>query len=265
MKHLCLTLVAAATLCQPLSAQNKVRYVSTNAPSLPVEQIAEGTAQISRILFAGYNSICLPTTLDAEQLQTAAPGAQVERLAAIRQEGSVLCMYFLDCTDEGIEAGQPYLIYSPKLQTMRVSTANANGVSTRLQPVTLTDNDGNRIRFGSSWQSVSGNGRYGIPAQQDTDILQSILVSTTAEKTFLPTRCGFDWEAQSPTATTLEIRHVASLAGIETSISELRASDATVDVYDLSGRHAAQGRFSSLNQQLAPGIYVVNGVKVAIK
>ncbi len=263
MKQL-ITLALAATLS--LSTQAEKRFISANTMNLDVAAVESTTpVQLSRVLFAGYNSICLPTTLDAEQLQTAAPGAQVERLAAIRQEGSVLCLYFLDCTDEGIEAGQPYLIYSPKVQYMRVSTENANGVSSRLQPVTMTDNDGNRIRFASSWQAVDGDGRYGIPAQQDTDILQSILVRTTPDKTFLPTRCGFVWEAQSPTATTLEIRHVASLLGIETSINELRAADATVDVYDLAGRHAAKGRFSTLSTQLTPGVYVVNGVKVAIK
>lgn len=263
MKHLYI-LALAATLS--LGANAQTRYLSTSNRTLDVNTIEGQTpAVLSRILFAGYNSICLPLTLTADQLQAAAPGVQVERMAAIRQEGSTLNLYFVDCTDEGIEAGVPYLIYSPKTQNLRTRTREAVATSSRLQPVTINDGNGNRITFSSSWESVNGGTRYGIPAKQDTEILQSILVHTEPGQTFLPTRCGFTWEQQSATATNLEVKHVMNLDAIETSINELRAADATVDVYDLAGRHAGKGRISTLGSQLTPGIYVVGGNKIAIK
>lgn len=263
MKQLFTIIIAAAL---SMSAQAQARYLSTSGQKLDVSIVEKSApVQLSRILLAGYNSICLPMTLNAQQLQAAAPDVQVERLVAIRQEGTTLNLYFIDCTDEGIEAGQPYLIFSPKAQYLRARTNEAVAVSTRLQPVTFSDGEGNRVTFSSAWDAMVGDGRYGIPAQQDTDILQSILVRTTADKTFLPTRCGFTWEAQSATATKLEIKHVTSLDGIETRINDLRAANATVEVYDLAGRHAATAPFSALRSKLAPGVYVINGVKVAIK
>ena len=117
MKKLMFTLMAAAMTLVPAIAQNRVKYLSTTTETLNVSelQVADQTVQISRYLFAGYNTICLPMTLSAEQLQAAAKDVRVERLAAIKQEGSTLNLYFVDCTDEGIQAGLPYLIYSPKI------------------------------------------------------------------------------------------------------------------------------------------------------
>ncbi|MBQ7442905.1 MAG: T9SS type A sorting domain-containing protein [Bacteroidaceae bacterium] len=265
MKHLS-TLAIAMVMALGANAQN-TRFLTTNTNALDVAAIeAQTPTTLTRILFAGYNSICLPMTLDAEQLQAAAPGVQVERMAAIRQEGATLTLCFVDCTAEGIEAGVPYLIYSPKTQYMRAQTRNAVATSTTLRPVTLSDANGNRVTFSSAWEAVSGGNRYGIPAQQDTDELQSILIFTEPEKTFLPTRCGFTWEKQAPTATTLEVRHALSLDATVTAIDDLRATDAKVDVYDVSGALIrSQVSVNEAYATLPRGIYVIGGQKVAIK
>lgn len=260
--------MAAALTVGSAMAQNRVKNVFTFASRLNVAelQVPEQTVQIHRTLLAGYNTLCLPMSLTAEQLQAAAEDVQVERLAAVRQEGSTVCLYFLDCTAEGTEAGQPYLIYSPKLQNLRASTANARLVNADIQPVTMADGQGNRVTFTSSWQSIQGDGRFGIPAKQDAEILQSVLVKTEADKTFLPTRCGFIWEDQAPTATTLEIRHITSLDAIATSIETLKAKNASVDVYDVKGQLVRRAvRVNSAMESLPAGIYVIGGQKVAIK
>ena len=267
MKHFTLALVAVAAFCSQAFAQNRVKNLYTSGTTLNVSLLndEEQPIQINRTLFAGYNSICLPMSLTAEQLQAAAKGVQVERLISIGQEGSTLNLYFLDCTNEGIEAGVPYLIYSPTLQILRAKSTDATTISTHLKSVTKTDAEGNQITFGSSWESVQVAGRYGIPAMQETDELQSILICTTGDKTFLPTRCGFTWDRQSATAQALEIKHITELAGEETCIKELQTKDAVVDIYNAQGAMVqSKANINKAMKTLPRGIYVINGLKVAV-
>ncbi len=222
--------------------------------------------QVNRYLFAGYNSICLPMSLTAEQLNAAAPDVKLERLAALRQEGNVVNLYFTDCTADGIEAGVPYLIFSPKNQNLRAKSSEATKISTQLQPITLSDGQGNRVTFGSSWKAVKSVGRYGIPAKQDVEILESVLHRTDGEQTFLPTRCGFDWEAQGTGAMELQIKHIRSLAEIATGIEALKASNAIADIYDVNGVLVRkQTNLNQALQTLPRGIYVIEGEKVVVK
>lgn len=268
MKKITLALMTAAALCVPALAQQKAKNIYTSGSVLNLDALeTPGQATtLHRTLLAGYNSICLPMTLNAEQLQQAAPGVQIERLAKIQQEGNTLSLVFLDCTAEGIQAGVPYLIYSPKLQVLKATSTQAVGVSTRLHDVTKTDNAGNRVTFGSSWESLRVEGRYGIPAQQDAYPLQSVLVRTDADKTFLPTRCGFTWDRQAASATGIAIRHVTSLDGTATSIERLQAQNAVEDVYDTQGHVVLkQANINSALQSLPRGVYVIRGQKVAVK
>ena len=260
--------MAAATICTSAFAQPRPKYVYTSTSTLNVEAL-QNQAQpvvLNRTLFAGYNTICLPMSLSAEQLKAAAKDVQVERLETIRQEGSTLNMYFLDCTNEGIEAGVPYLIFSPTFQTLHANTADASGISTDLKSISKSDGQGNTVTFGSSWETIKVEGRYGIPAQQDTYILESILIRTEGDKAFLPTRCGFTWDQQTSDASELEIKHVTSLEDIETSIDKLQATGATVDVYNAQGALVLQQTtVSAAKQSLPQGIYVIKGQKFAVK
>lgn len=267
MKHFTLALVAFTALCTTSFAQIKtLKTVYAHNSVLNVELLSERPTQLNRILFAGYNTLCLPMTLTADQLQKAGRDVQVERLAAIRQEGNVVNLYFIDCTSEGIQAGVPYLIYSPTTQYLRARTTESQIVSNQLQSVTMADKQGNRVTFGSSWKELAGDGRYGIPAKQDTELLQSVLVRTQSDQRFLPTRCGFVWEQQSTTATELKIKHVTSLNDVQTDIQTLQAQDAVVDVYDVAGTLVRkQVRMSNALVGLPRGIYVIGGEKVLAK
>ena len=268
MKHFTLFLMAFATVCTSAFAQPRPKNVYTSSTTLNVEAL-QNQAQptvLNRTLFAGYNTICLPVSLNAAQLQAAAKDVQVERLANIRQEGSTLNMYFLDCTSEGIEAGVPYLIFSPTVQTLRANTSDASGFSTEIKSVSKSDGQGNTVTFSSSWETLKVEGRYGIPAQQDTYILESVLIRTEGDKAFLPTRCGFTWNEQTNDAEALEIKHVTSLEDIETSIEKLQATGATVDVYNAQGTLVlSQTNINAAKKNLPQGIYVVKGQKFAVK
>ena len=257
MKHLILSLVAVATLCTaPAMAQQKVRNLSTSTSKLNVEllQNTDQTVQVSRYFFAGYNTLCLPMSLSAEQLQKAAPGLTVERLAAIQQQGSELCLLFVDCTADGIEAGVPYLVNSPKNQTMFVRNTEAMSISGEARTIRLSDNAGNQVAFSSSWESMAREGRYGIPAQQNVTPLESVLIRTEADKTFLPTRCGFAWEEQSESAQNLVIKHVS--ASEVTAISSVTAEQESANAYDLQGRKVTSAH---------KGLIIENGKKRATR
>jgi hypothetical protein len=260
MKHFTIALMAAAALvCTQAAAQKQVKNVYASSNKLNIEQLqnAEQPVQLNRYLFAGYNTLCLPMTLSSEQLAGAAADVRIERLAAIQQEGTALNLYFVECTDEGVQAGVPYLIYSPKAQYLRVKTAEALTFDPAIKAVRMSDDNGNQITFGSSWESIQKDGRYGIPAQQSVTPLESILERTDGEKTFLPTRCGFTWDTQAPTATELKIQHAPSLADI-TAIKRIDAVDkAAGQVFDLSGR--------KVKNQNKKGIYVVDGEKVIVQ
>ena len=259
--------MAAVSVCTSVFAQPSAKNIYTST-TLNVEALQNQTQPVvlNRTLFAGYNTICLPMSLSAEQLQAAAKDVQIERLEAIRQEGNTLCMYFLDCTNEGIKAGVPYLIFSPTFQTLHANTTEASGISSELQSITKTDGAGNTVTFGSSWETLRVEGRYGIPAQQDTYILESILIRTDGDKAFLPTRCGFTWDQQTSDASELEIKHVTSLEDIETSIEKLQQTNATVDVYNAQGTLVmSQTTVGAAKKSLPQGIYVVKGQKFAVK
>ena len=268
MKHFTLLLMAAATICTSTFAQSRAKYIYTSTTTLNLEvlQNSEQPVVLNRTLFAGYNTICLPVSMTAEQLAEAAGDVRLERMVGIRQEGSDLNLYFMDCTEEGLQAGTPYLIYSPKAQSLRVTNKQAMNVSAELNSVWMNDQEGNLVIFGSSWESMQKGGRYGIPAKQETTPLQSILIRTEADKTFLPTRCGFSWEQQSATAKDLKIKHISDLSemGIPTAnIKTIAAKGGKIDVYDLKGNLVKkQVRAADALKNLPRGVYVVDGEKV---
>lgn len=269
MKHFVLLLVALTVMgSQSAVGQNQVKKLSTEATKLDVSKIANGgqTVRLSRYLYAGYNTLCLPMSINAEQLAQAVPGIKVEKLAAIGQEGSKLCLYFKECTAEGIEAGMPYLIFSPTTKYMNVENDNATRISTDANIVRMADGMGNQLTFSGSWEARAVDGLYGIPAQQNVEVLESVLIRTTADQRFLPTRCGFNWESQSATARTLEVKHVRDLAEVS-GLQTLTADDAAiVDVYDLSGIVLLkQVKLAEAKTLLPAGVYIIGGEKVTFK
>ena len=255
MKQFVLTLAIATAVCSTALAQNKVKNVYASSTKLNVEMLQSNdsndqTVQLNRYLFAGYNTLCVPMTVTAEQLGD----VKAERLAGIQQEGNVLNLYFVDCTNEGLQAGVPYLVYSPKSQYLRLKNSEAMNVNTELKAIRMSDNEGNTVTFSSNWETVKKDGLYGIPAQQKVTPLESVLIRTQADKAFLPTRCGFSWDMQNASAQELCIKHVSEAEA--TAIKNINLKSTSDKVYDLSGR--------KLNKT-DRGIYVQEGKKMIRK
>lgn len=248
MKKLLLALTMVTAMSTSAFAQGQVKNVYASTQKLNVEQLqnTEKATQLNRYLFAGYNTLCVPMSLTAEQLGD----VKVERFAGIRQEGNVLNLYFVECTSEGIQAGVPYLVYSPKAQYLRMKNSEALRVNSELKAVRMNDGKGNTVTFSSNWETVKKDGLYGIPAQQNVTPLESVLIRTQADKAFLPTRCGFSWDEQASSASELCIVH-ATQAEL-TAIKNVSVQNTSGNAYDLSGRKVAT----------AKGLRIQDGKKV---
>lgn len=253
MKQILLVMMVLCSLTA--SAQSRVKNMYADSQSLNVAQLenTDQTVRLHRYLFAGYNTLCLPMSLNSQQLSQAARDLRVERFAGIRQQGSTLCLYFVDCTGEGIEAGVPYLIFSPTRQYLRVNNTDAERIDSNLKTLRVNDGQGNQVAFSSNWTVLQKDDHYGIPAKQNVEILESVLVRTTEELSILPTRCSFSWEQQAPSAEKLEIIHT-NLADVTAIDQQLKAKSINDEkIYDLNGRHV---------NAPAKGIYIKGGKKI---
>ena len=251
MKQFVLVMMMATAVCTTALAQNKVKNVYASSEKLNIEQNSDQTVQLNRYFIAGYNTLCLPMSVSAEQLGD----VKVERFAGIQQEGDVLNLYFVECTNDGIQAGVPYLVYSPKSQYLRIKNTDAMMIDNQLTAIHMNDGKGNMVTFGSSWEVSDKEGRYGIPAQQKVTPLEAVLIKTTAEQKFLPTRCGFTWDMQNATAKELRIVHLAEseVTAIKNVTMMKNADD---NIYDLNGRKVSQN---------SKGLLIQNGKKTVVK
>ena len=258
MKQLVLFVILAMSLSTTTFAQKRVKNIYASSSKLDIElmQNSDQTVQLNRYFFAGYNTLCLPFSLTADQVALVAKDLRIERLAGIQQEGSTLNLYFVDCTDEGIQAGVPYLVFSPTSQYLKVKNTDVLHFDPELKAIYMTDDKGNVVTFGSSWESIEKVGRYGIPAKQDVTPLESVLVRTEADKEFLPTRCGFTWVQQAASANDLKIQHAASKGEVTAILGINQDKSTGSDSYDL------QGHKTSTNTK---GIRIQNGKKTIIK
>lgn len=254
--HILAIVALALAAITPAQAQTtKELKLYTMGNTLAVEKITSQTSAvaISRYLFAGYNSICLPFDMTVEEVKAAAgDDVQLERMARV-DNGE---LYFLDCTSEGIQAGKPYLIYVPTTKSVYFRTSNLSNLQQAPIPVTMGG-----VTMSGEWNKTTDEHLMGIPALQETDLLQAILIRTGGEKNFYPTRCSFATDA----AEVPVIKHVTSLED-QTSIQQLIDQDARVNVYLPNGTLVQRNiRMSKAMSTLPSGMYVTNGQKFIVK
>ncbi len=246
---LALLMGASATV----SAQKTV-YLST-VSKMDFNKVTELTSSVylNRQFFAGYNTICLPFSVSADELQTlVGDGVMLEKLAKVQGNN----LLFVDVTSEGIEAGMPYLIYCPT--TKNVKFQSNDRLTT--DPKTLTVSG---VSMSGRFEVTQEVGLFGIPAKQDVEILESVLIRTEGDKNFLPTRCGISYPSCTETPV---IQHVTNLAADATPISQLMANNAKVTIYTVGGQMVQKNvRINDAKSALTPGVYVVNGQKMIIK
>lgn len=276
MNHSIFNLCAAVALTVSFSSTTiaqttKPIYLNTYAKEmvLPTSMEQVSHVSLSRYLFSGYNTVCIPFTLTAQEVVNAFGEVKIERLVSCSQTGNTLNLDFAECTDQGIQAGQAYLIYAPKAVWAMVKLTDTALFNAEIYPTTVSDQQGNKVSFQGIYKKSTGEGLYGIPVNMDADgMVEANLISTDASKKFLPTRCSFNWITKSGNATDIAIRHISSagVKGTVTSINELLSEDSVVDIYSTSGQLVlSKIKVSVACQQLKKGIYVVNGEKFIVK
>lgn len=90
----------------------------------------------------GYNTICLPFDVSADKLkETFGNGDDdviLKRLASSTYENEVLTLHLEDATNDGIEAGKPYLIYVKATKSLNPGFDGVNWMSFSGDEPTLT-------------------------------------------------------------------------------------------------------------------------------
>lgn len=249
--------LAALIVAAGFSAVASAQSVTLSTYSkIDFSKVKETTTNVrmSRLFFAGYNTICLPFNVSADEVKNlVGEGVMIEKFAKVDGKN----LMFVDVTDKGIEAGMPYLIYSPTKKSVIFSTTDKILAQEPI-PVTI-----NGVTMSGCYAPTTEENLYGIPAQQDEDILQAILVRTAGDKTFYPTRCGFVTPVNMDAPV---IMHVTSTDADATAINKLQAKNAKVDVYNMNGTLVKKniGMKDAMNT-LSHGIYVVNGIKFMVK
>lgn len=253
MKKINRTLAAIALMAVVSSASAQTTTFSTTS-KIDFSRVTEKTQTIrmSRQFYAGYNTICLPFSVASDDMKALmGDGVILERL--VQAEEGVLT--FLDVTDEGIDAGMPYLIFSPKKQYITFTTQQTNLVS---EPKNV--NVGMAMMSGKYEPTQDWN-TFGIPAQQNTEVLDAILVRTAGDKTFYPTRCGINYSGSDVPV----IKHVREFDET-TAINALKTANVKVDIYNAAGSLVKRNvGMADAARTLKSGVYVVNGMKFMVK
>lgn len=234
-------LLAATLAVLTVSAQgtkSRTTYISTHQEAINTQMTAEPNVRMSRLVLKGYNTICLPFAMTAEEVAaTFGADARLEKPAGSKVEGNDLVLYFADCTQEGLEAGKPYLLNSPKATYANIH--NTTGVSLDAPCVSVfTDQMGNVVTFQGSFTRLEPNGTWAIPACEGT--VPANIMRCDGSRILNPTRCFFVWENQQG-ADRLSVCHLR--AGEEvTGINAVAFTNAENTTYNLGGQRVAQDR-----------------------
>lgn len=251
MKRILLSAAMLAALTA--SAQNRpVRpthtYVSTSAQTINLESLQSSDARLGRVVYQGYNTLCLPFSLSAEEFANAF-GAEttVEKAVGAYTENGNFVICFADCTGQELEAGMPYLIHTEKVRSINLSNSTGMTVS---QPtsVRLSDGQGNVATFRGSFERLEPVGTWAIPAVQGE--VPADLIKCDGARMLNPTRCFFTWDSVNA-ASKMEIRHI----GMEGIVNGINAADVTTadgKTYNLAGQ-----RVNNAN-----GVMIQGGKKV---
>lgn len=249
MKRILLSAAMVAALsASAQSTAARTKYVSTSGTSIDTELVQEATTRLTRTFYQGYNTLCLPYSLTADEVATAmGEGFRVEKPVGAFVENGDFVLCFADCTSEGIEAGMPYLVYSDKARYAAITNTTGTAVSAPAA-VSFVDGMGNVASFMGSFERLEPVGTWAIPAVPGE--VPANLICTDGARMLNPTRCFFTWDSQKD-ATNMVIRHLAAGETV-TGITAANVTTAEGVTYNLAGQRT----------QNAQGVVVMGGKKV---
>jgi len=216
---------------------------------------------VSRYVFNGWNTICLPIDVAAAEVDaTFGSDCKLEKLVGVENDGASLKLNFQDCKAEGIKANVPYILYYTGEPGTKKFTVEQALVQDGEAAITFTaEGTGETVKMACAKKHTTAKGLYGVLAKDNTEAKFVNVDDVT--NGFFATRCYI--QLSSGNTTQLTTNHIA--AGDVASISAIAAANDQVDVYNISGVRVATGIRASEVNGLQKGIYVVNGQKILVK
>lgn len=238
MKKLLLSAAMMAALSA--SAQSttvRPKYVSTSGETIDTELVQQAETRLTRIFYQGYNTVCLPYALTAEEVSSMlGEDVTVEKPVGAFVENNDFVLCFGDCTGEGMEAGMPYLVHSEKAKYVTIT--NSTGMSVNAPAsVSFVDGRGNVATFQGSFERLQPVGTWAIPAVQGE--VPANLICCDGARQLNPTRCFFTWDAQNG-ASNMIIRHLANGETV-TGITAANITTAEGFTYNTAGQRVQNG------------------------
>lgn len=253
-------IIAMAVSTLALNAQQTLNLSTYNGTNLEKYDGKECKVNVNRYVFTGWNTIALPFAVSESELnETFGSDCKLEKLVGAEEQGGQVTLYFQDCKASGIEANVPYILYY-----------NGESSNKRLSKMAMVTNEeavvGYMVKGSSEYvtmagvrQHTDGAGLYGVLAV-DNGEAKFVRVDET-KGGFYASRCYV--KLSSGNFKQLGTVHIG--AGETASISDVISAKERVDVYTLSGVKVASGMNASQVNKLQPGVYVVNGQKIAVK
>lgn len=259
MKKLLLT-TAVVLGCISMNAQEKLTLSTYKGTDLSKYAGKTLTVSVSRYLFNGWNTISLPFSMTAEQVNEAfGSDCKLEKLVGVENDGLSVKLNFQNCKSEGIKANTPYILYyAGENGSKKFITENAQVVDD-VSAITFTaEGTGETVTMAPVQQQLEAQGLYGILAKDNTE---AAFVNVNAATTgFYATRCYI--QLSNGNSTILTTNHIE---GDPTSISAIAKANEIVDVYNISGVKVASQISAEQVNDLQKGIYIVKNKKVLVK
>lgn len=216
---------------------------------------------ISRYVFNGWNTICLPISVDAAELDAIfGSDCKLEKLVGVENDGTKVKLNFQDCKAEGIKANMPYILYytgEPGTKTFTVKDALVQNGEAAIS--FTAEGTGETVKMACAKKRTEAQGLYGVLAKDNTEATFVNVDNVT--NGFFATRCYI--QMSSGNSTLLTTNHIA--ATDVSSISAIASPTEFVDVYNISGVRIASRISAAEVNNLQKGIYVVKGHKVMVK
>lgn len=214
---------------------------------------------INRYLFKGWNTICLPFSMTAEEVtETFGTDCKLETLVGVENDGANIKLNFQDCKSTGLEANHPYILYYNK-ESKSVKFTAEKTIKSGKASISFNDENGVEVTFSGTSQKKNAEGLYGILAKDNAEAEFVNVDNTTSG--FYATRCYV--QLSTGNNTILKTNHIA--AGDITAIKNVVKAGERVDVYNISGVKVASNATISDVNKLNKGVYVVKGKKIAVK
>lgn len=216
---------------------------------------------VSRYVFNGWNTISLPFSVSAEELnEIFGSDCKLERLVGVENDGTNIKLNFQDCKEDGLKANVPYILYyNGEAGTKKLAVSNALIQDEDASLTFTAEGTGETVTMSCAKKQTNATGLYGVLAKDNAEA--KFVNVDDVKNGFFATRCFI--QLSSGNSTMLTTNHIS--ADDATSITSIANESDIVDVYNISGVRVASGIKATEVNRLQKGIYVVKGQKVLVK